>query len=151
MGEPHARAETGHIPISTRPAMIPVTTRQFGDLEVEFCELTVADVRAWLRELDAAAAAPSDIDLVYDLALEGVDVPEMLRTTSLGRANIEQLTPSQLRECDRLMREVNPDFFTFRARLEALGRAALQAESGMPLASSTATSPAPQVEATPAR
>ncbi|ACL71486.1 hypothetical protein Tgr7_0388 [Thioalkalivibrio sulfidiphilus HL-EbGr7] len=85
-------------------------------------ELTVAEIRAWLRGLDQAEAGGGMQDLV-DLALmDDVSLSDIARMTSLRTAEIEELTPSEIGAVVAVCREVNPRFFGLQDRLRMVAR-----------------------------
>jgi len=86
-------------------------------LKVQVKELTVGEIRAWLKD----AAAPGS-DLVDAALFEDFSVPDLQAMTNLSSADIDALQPSQVREIAAAAKEVNADFFAMRNRLVTLGR-----------------------------
>lgn len=84
-----------------------------GDLSVIVRELTVLQVRTWLAEMQK----PGDRDLVDEGLFEECSVADIGRMTSLSIDQINALRPSQLRQVIATCKELNPDFFGFRGRL----------------------------------
>lgn len=100
-----------------------VKTLTLGERIVEVYELTVADIRAWLAGLETAQAEQTDI---LDATLfEEFSLADLTRMTSLTAADMEALSPSELRQVFDAVKAVNADFFAMRGRLMDLGRAAL--------------------------
>jgi len=93
-----------------------------GDLDVVVRELTVGEIRAWLKRLESAEA---EFDLVNIALISGVDLADLTAMTDLTAAGMDASTPSQLRTLFDACREVNADFFVLRGSLEAIGRDAL--------------------------
>jgi hypothetical protein len=76
-------------------------------------ELTVGDVRNWLK--DTGADTPGDT--VGVLMLEEISLADLARMTSLSVEDMNSWRPSQLREVVAVAREMNADFFGLRGRL----------------------------------
>lgn len=112
---------------------------EIGGQRVEVRELTVGEIRAWLRD---PAPVPEAVDV---LLFEGLPLYDLRRFTSLTPEQESALTPARLRELWEAVKAMNPDFFGLRARLEKLG--AVQ----IPAAISTAPSRASSAPATPTR
>lgn len=99
-----------------------VKTMTIGGREVTVRELTVAEIRAWLKDLEGG---PGE-DLL-DLALiEETRLSDLARMTDIAPADLEALTPRELRQVLVAAREVNADFFGLRDRLLRLGRSAME-------------------------
>lgn len=107
---------------------------EVGGLTVTVRELTVGEIRAWMKRM----AEGGDADVVGDLLLEEVGLSDLLSMCDASREQLDALTPKQVRELYAACEEVNRDFFALRARVEALGRKILAQHSP----SSSAT-PAP--------
>lgn len=81
-------------------------------------EISVGEIRAWLKDLELRANKVEtalysvDRDLFTELALD--DLP---RFCDLSPADIDALRPSDLRRLMDLVAEVNPDFFAMRRRM----------------------------------
>lgn len=91
---------------------------EVGGLSVTVRELTVGEIRAWMKRM----AEGVDSDVVGELLLEEVGVSDLLSMCDASREQLDTLTPRQLRELYAACEEVNRDFFALRARVEALGR-----------------------------
>ena len=85
-------------------------------------ELTVGEIRAWLKDSGMVSG-----DLVDAALFEEFSLPDLQRMTDLSIEDVAGLAPSDLREVFKACEEVNPDFFSMRSRALALGRAALSA------------------------
>lgn len=96
-------------------------TLAIGETEIAVRELTVADIRAWLKALEAQTA-PDVLDVVL---FEDFTLADLTRMTDLTAADLETMAPSELRRVADACREVNADFFALRGRLLTLGQAAL--------------------------
>jgi hypothetical protein len=135
------------------------TTKQIASIEYQVRELTMTDIRQWLRDIELAAAnsvavapirwwksfwrslltsvgletkpAPAAKRDAVDLMLfEGLVMYDLRFLTNLTEAQIAQLTPRQIREVWAACEEVNEDFFQFRGRLETVGMASPQIFAG---------------------
>lgn len=91
---------------------------------VQVKELTVGEIRAWLKDSGMVSG-----DLVDATLFEEFSLPDLLRMTSLTTEAIAGLTPGDLRQVFAACEEVNKDFFAMRSRALALGRAALSGDS----------------------
>jgi microcystin degradation protein MlrC len=100
-----------------------VKTLTIGERGIDVRELIVADIRAWLAGLETAQAEQADI---LDATLfDDFSLADLARMTSLTAADMEALSPSELRLVFDAAKAVNADFFAMRGRLMDLGRAAL--------------------------
>lgn len=106
-------------------------TIDVGGLTVTLRELTVGDVRAWLKSLESLSpqgrgqGEGESLDLVGVALIDGHDLADLAVLTDLTPEQIDTLTPSQIRTVFDAARKVNADFFTLRATLADIGRAAL--------------------------
>lgn len=91
---------------------------EIGGRKVQVKELTVGEIRAWLKDAQFGAS-----DVVDVLLFEDIDLPALARMTDLDAAAIEAMTPGDLRRVIDAAREVNADFFAMRDRVTASGRA----------------------------
>lgn len=82
-------------------------------------ELTVGELRAWLKGLEAKLARG---DLIDALLLEDFALLDFALFTDLPPGAIDELAPSQLRELLAVIQEVNPDFFAMAGRMAQAGR-----------------------------
>ncbi|MDP2431261.1 MAG: hypothetical protein Q8O33_04465 [Pseudomonadota bacterium] len=99
-----------------------------GDRAVTVHELTVADIRAWLKSLES----PAEPDIVGVALIDGVELADLAIMTDLPVEVIEASSPSELRAVFDACREVNADFFALRGRLETIGKASLASMPGAP-------------------
>lgn len=93
------------------------TTVPVGSHTVEVRELTVEEIRAWFARMRDGAPVP---DVVDALMFRDVSLADILATTSLTAEAFGGLTPSEIRTVIEKIKEVNPDFFELRARLEEI-------------------------------
>jgi len=101
---------------------------EVGGLKIQVKELTVGEIRAWLKDSGMVSG-----DLVDAALFEEFSLPDLLRMTDLTTESIAGLAPGDLRQVFAVAEEVNRDFFAMRSRALALGRAALHGESKPPL------------------
>jgi len=95
---------------------------EIGGRTVTVRELTVAEIRNWLRSLDQAESGSAAQDLV-DLALmDDVSLSDVARMTNLTSEEMEQLTPSQIETVLVVCREVNLRFFALQEKLRTVAR-----------------------------
>ena len=114
-------------------SMTLTKTIQLPDLMVTVRELTVGEIRAWMKR-----TADGGYDPVDDTLLQEVSLADLYGMTDLKAGQSENLTPSQLRLVFEGCREVNPDFFGLRDRIESAGRQILER-----LSSDLSETPAP--------
>ena len=114
-------------------SMTLTKTIQLPDLVVTVRELTVGEIRAWMKH-----TADGGYDPVDDTLLQEVSLADLYGMTDLKAGQAENLTPSQLRLVFDGCREVNPDFFGLRDRIESAGRQILER-----LSSDLSETPAP--------
>lgn len=99
-------------------------TLERHNLTVTVKELTVSDVRAWLRSMsdlkgfDAVNAA-----LFQD---DGCSIDDILRMTDIDSAELDQLPPADVVKIIEKCKKVNPHFFRFRAAMVEIGGQAEQ-------------------------
>ncbi|WP_316856198.1 hypothetical protein [Ralstonia mannitolilytica] len=113
------------------------TTFPVGSHTVQVRELTVQEVRAWFARMRDGSQVP---DVVDALMFRDVSVADILATTDLTAEAFAALTPSEVRALIEKIKEVNPDFFELRARLEEIGRRPWQT-SNAPQRRPTSASP----------
>ncbi len=100
---------------------------EVGGLKIQVKELTVGEIRAWLKDAGMVSG-----DLVDAALFEEFSLPDLQRMTDLTTAAVAELTPGELRRVFAACEEVNADFFAMRSRALALGRAALSEDSKLP-------------------
>jgi hypothetical protein len=101
---------------------------EVAGFKVQVMELTVAEIRAWLKDSGMVSG-----DLVDAALFENFSLPDVVRMTDLTTESIATLTPSDIHQVMAVCEEVNADFFAMRSRALALGRAALSGVSKPPL------------------
>lgn len=100
---------------------------EVAGLKVQVRELTVGEIRAWLKE-----AANSGGDLVDAALFDEFSVPDLCHMTDLKAGDIDALLPSDIHKIAAVAREVNADFFAMRSRLVTLGRSVMNAPLSTP-------------------
>ncbi len=95
---------------------------EVGKRKVAVRELTVGEIRQWLKESGAVSGDVVDVTLFEDFSL-----PDLTWMTTLTAESISDMTPSELRKVRAVCEEVNVDFFAMRSRSVALARKALSA------------------------
>lgn len=90
-----------------------------GSLGIQCRELTVTEIRDWLKCMDTQAQAP---DLVADSLLPQFTLDDLERMTDATPETLAGMTPSELRQLGDDCKAVNTDFFDLRARIEEGGR-----------------------------
>lgn len=98
-------------------SMTLTKTITLPELVVTVRELTVGEIRAWMKRIAEGGHDPVD-----DTLLQEVSLADLYAMTDLQAGQAESLTPSQLRRVFEGCREVNPDFFGLRDRIESAGR-----------------------------
>lgn len=91
--------------------------------EVTVRELTVGEIRAWLREVEQSQEG--DFDVVGLALFEEITFEDFERLSDITRKQLDELAPSEIRELKEACEEVNADFFAMRRRISRLGQAAL--------------------------
>jgi hypothetical protein len=90
-------------------------------------ELTVSDIRAWLKDIETVGDGGTE--LVDTLLFDDVALSDIVRMTDLAADDIVVLAPSELRIIIDACREVNADFFALRGRLAEIGRRAMSSSA----------------------
>lgn len=98
--------------------------------KVSIVEMTLGEIRAWLKAITSTSAEPDGV--VDALLFEGFDPDALTRMTNLGKQDLNELTPSDLRKLADACREVNSDFFVMRQRMAEAQRNLLSAMSSVP-------------------
>lgn len=83
-------------------------TVEFPSRTIIVRELTVAEVRAWIIDLETGIQ-PDHFLSMLDASFNLSDLPRM---TDASAAQIEALRPSELDHLVRVAKALNPDFFT---------------------------------------
>ncbi|WP_271103408.1 hypothetical protein [Pseudomonas tohonis] len=92
---------------------------QAGGLGIQCRELTVTEIRDWLKGMNTQAQSP---DLVGETLLPEFSLEDLERMTSATPQQLAGMTPSELRQLGDDCKAVNTDFFDLRARIEEGGR-----------------------------
>ncbi|WP_157314562.1 hypothetical protein [Chitinibacter sp. GC72] len=98
--------------------MRAVKTLTVSSFAVEVRELTVADIRLWLQDL----LTVPEPDLIAEALFDELSLTDLPRLTSLMPAQIDSLTPSELRQVIEAAKAVNADFFGLRQKLTLAAR-----------------------------
>jgi len=89
------------------------------NLTITVKELTVGDVRDWLRSLsDLQGFDAVDAALFQD---EGCSIDDLLRMTDIEKSELDQLAPADVVKIIDKCKKVNPHFFRFRAAMVEIG------------------------------
>ena len=97
---------------------------RLGDREITVKELTVAQVRSIISELE------SNYELaILDLMFTDVPSLALQMSTGLSDSELDDYSPSELTPLIEAFREANPFFVQMMNRLSALGEVALQSSS----------------------
>ncbi|WP_146603114.1 hypothetical protein [Pseudomonas sp. 57B-090624] len=107
--------------------MAMTKTSKAGGLGIQCRELTVEEIRDWLKSMEARTVEP---DLVRDSLLPDFTLDDLERMTNATAEQLGGMTPSELRELGEDCKAVNPDFFDLRARVGEAGRQLLAKLSG---------------------
>lgn len=78
-------------------------------------ELTVAEVRYWMKDLERMRE--DTIDLVTEGIMDNASLTDVVRMTDLAITDLDDMTPSEIDTIMATCREVNPHFFKLRQRL----------------------------------
>lgn len=78
---------------------------EVGGLKIQVKELTVGEIRAWLKDSGMVSG-----DLVDAALFEEFSLPDLLRMTDLTTESIAGLAPGDLRQVFAVAEEVNRDF-----------------------------------------
>lgn len=120
-------------------------TVEIGGRKVRIRELTVQEVRDWLRIVERGDVGKNP---ALALLLEDFTLFDLQSMTDVQEAELLRFTPTELAQINQYCREVNRAFFLLRDRMTAVGDELLQAETssvpprvwsalGMPTAGST--------------
>ncbi len=98
--------------------MRAVKTLTVGAHTFEVRELTVADIRLWLKDL----LETTEPDLVAEALFDDLSLGDLPRLTSLTADQVESMTPSEIRQVIEAAKAVNADFFGLRQKLTQAAR-----------------------------
>lgn len=87
---------------------------------VEIKELSVADVREYLRIAESETLAGATLDPVIDLMFDGFSLRDIAAMTDLSLEGMDALTPKQINAIADACKEVNPSFFQMADRAQDL-------------------------------
>lgn len=124
-----------------------ITDRNIAGINYTIRELTVSDIRNWLKDMEQMAGTPdktvqgwlrkilarlglasqpipaSQRDAVDVMLFDGFVMFDLMFLTSLKPEQITTFTPAQIRGVWAACEEINADFFALRRRLELVGMA----------------------------
>lgn len=106
--------------------MALVREEKIGDVVIQFPELTVRQIRDWLKGVSDTG------DLVDATLFDEVSLNDLSILTSLSAEEIDGMRPSDLDKVIAITKEVNARFFAMRAKAVALGRKILESQTGGP-------------------
>ena len=96
-----------------------ITLQGIGEIAVR--ELTVGEIRNWMRDLETGGAIP---DIVDALLIVDIQLSDLQRVTDLAPSGIDALSQSDIGTLMTVIKELNPLFFGLLGRLaEARTRA----------------------------
>ena len=87
---------------------------------IQFKELTLDEIRAWLKQAESGA-----LDIVDATLFEEFSPRDFSYLTNLTAEQMGRMTPRELREVYGKAKEINSDFFGMRSRMVQLGQRAL--------------------------
>lgn len=111
-----------------------------GDLTVTVRELTVAEVRDWVREIEIGTRP---IDPAGDALFEDVCLGDMALMSNASGDFLAGFGPSELQPLADLCKKVNPHFFRLRAVVQAAHAAQVRAILSVHQESQSKTTAAP--------
>ena len=83
-------------------------------------EMTVAEIRDWL------AGKTGGEDVVDSLLFDDLSLPDLCQMSSLSKADIDKLAPSEIQLVIDEAKKVNQAFFAMRLRLVKIGQQVMQ-------------------------
>ena len=96
-------------------------------ISADFKELTVGEIRQWLK-----ASGTVQVDVVDMALFEDFSLPDLTYLSSLKSDDLDRLPPSEIKRAFAFAQEVNADFFQMRSRAVELGRTVLSQTSKPP-------------------
>ncbi|UZR30792.1 hypothetical protein [Methylococcus mesophilus] len=99
-------------------------TIEAGGRKVVVRELTVGEVRAWLKDANAELDRN---DLVALALFADITLDDLTRFSDLSRAELDAMLPSELDKVREAAKSLNPHFFGLRERLANAAQAAATA------------------------
>lgn len=94
-----------------------------GSLAVIVHELTVSDVRDWIRRQEISGLR----DPIHALVFEDFGIDDLAEMSDATAAQLEAFAPSDLADLVKACKEINPHFFRLRAAISNTARAMLAA------------------------
>lgn len=95
-----------------------------GGRRITVRELTVAELRNWLKDLENAK--DKTIDLVTEGIIPDASLTDVSRMIDLTLEDLDALTPTQIAGMVAVCKELNPHFFQLRDRLMVAARSIQQ-------------------------
>jgi hypothetical protein len=96
-----------------------------GDTSGTVKELNVAEIRAWLKDMESPSQGNLADDAVGAVLFEELGLSELARM--VDGVSLDDLTPSEIRALIEAAKELNADFFAMRDRVVEAGRQVLEA------------------------
>lgn len=93
---------------------------EVGGRSVRIVELTLGEIRAWLKSVTSG-----DGDVVDALLFSDFDPDAICRMTDLDAATLDEMLPSEVEAVAAECRKLNPNFFAMRQRMVETQRAFL--------------------------
>lgn len=90
---------------------------KLGGVSVQVKELTLGEIRAWLKSNEEAI----NQNLVDCCLFDDFNLGDIAVFCDISAETLDALTPSDLRNVVDSIKEVNPHFFALRGRLVVLG------------------------------
>lgn len=97
---------------------------ELAGVKVTVRELTVAEVRAWLAEIEAGVV----VDPLGSMVFDDCSLDDLARMSDATAANMEALTYGELLPLRDACKALNPHFFRVRAAVQKVARA-IEAEA----------------------
>ncbi len=99
-----------------------------GEATATVKELTVAEIRAWLKDMENPNQAGLVDDTVGAVLFDELAFSELARMVDgVTMEDMADLAPSEIRALIEVAKEVNADFFSMRDRVVEAGRQVLEA------------------------
>jgi hypothetical protein len=114
--------------------MMLTRTALVGDRSVEVRELTVAEVRNWMVDVETGASE----DPMHALALEECSLSDLARMSNMTASDMEAHGPSELADLLAKCKQINPHFFRVRAALSGVARMMLKEAEALALSKTPA-------------
>lgn len=97
---------------------------ELAGVKVTVRELTVAEVRTWLAEIEAGVA----VDPLGSMVFDDCSLDDLARMSDVTAAGMEALTYGELLPLRDACKALNPHFFRVRAAVQKVARA-IEAEA----------------------